>query len=129
MKLSLSKIHHIAIKVSDLEKVTAFYRDVLNFKEFERQQDASGQDRSVWLECAGTILMIEKHAGPTDSQSRVLGWHLLAFTISAEERLSWEKYLLEKSVRIHLKSEYSLYFDDPEGNRIALSHYPSKQTD
>lgn len=54
------------------------------------------------------------------------GWHLLALTISAADRNDWRTRLAAAGIPITGESAYSLYFSDPEGNRLALSHYPAQ---
>ncbi len=125
---SLSQIHHLALKVTDLEGVASFYRDVLQIKESKRQLDEKGAERAVWFECSGVILMIEKIDTIKREPAHQAGWHLLAFTIKPEERDIWENHLQNRGVKIISRSDYSLYFEDPEGNRVALSHFPEQAT-
>ena len=54
------------------------------------------------------------------------GWHLLALSIQPGERAAVEQMLQEHGVSVEERSDYSLYIRDPEGNRIALSHWPQR---
>jgi len=52
------------------------------------------------------------------------GWHLMAFAIPATSRSAWRTHLEQAGVLIVHHTAYSLYVQDPEGNRLALSHFP-----
>ncbi len=52
------------------------------------------------------------------------GLHLLALRIAASERTSWEEVLTAHGVPVVHRSRWTLYVEDPEGNRIGLSHHP-----
>ena len=52
------------------------------------------------------------------------GLHLLALRVPASERAAWEEYLTARAVPVVHRSRWTLYVQDPEGNRIALSHHP-----
>ncbi|MBS1110192.1 MAG: hypothetical protein H6Q88_2184, partial [Anaeromyxobacteraceae bacterium] len=38
----------------------------------------------------------------------------------------WEDRLVAAGVRLARRSHFSLFFRDPEGNRVALSHWPEE---
>ena len=120
------KTHHIALKVNDLSACNRFYTDVLDLSEITRHKDANGNERSVWLQCDDLILMLEIYEGPslTMCPSETPGWHLLALNIDMAARKKWKSRLEKAGTMIDEESSYSLYFRDPEGNRLALSHYP-----
>jgi hypothetical protein len=117
--------NHIALKVADLERCERFYTNVLGMRVTERHQDETGTPRSVWFDCDGTILMLELcETGKTARKDEAPGWHLLAFDIPVEKRNIWKEELDNFGVKITSETRYSIYFSDPEGNRLALSHYP-----
>lgn len=129
--MSLS-FHHHAILVSDLETAETFYGGVLGLAVKKRWLDKKGRPRSIWYELGGeTFLAIELHGGsrerPERGSSRKLGHHCFALAIRADERDAWLSRLAAANVEIEKASEFSLYFRDPEGNQIALSHWPQKQ--
>lgn len=115
-KPSLLGIHHIALKVENVARVAAFYHDVLDLEEIMRHHHDDGSLRSIWLKISDTILMIE------DGTSQP-HWHVVAFGIEESQREIWRKKLASSGVVIENESAYSLYFKDPEGNRVCLSHY------
>lgn len=122
-------IHHIAIKTQNLENLNQFYKKVFNFKEDQRWYDDNGKIRSIWLNMHSSLLMLEQaqsNPNQTKSDSKYGGWHLLSFDIKLDERVNWKNKLNELGISLKQESSYSLFFEDPEGNRLALSHYPNK---
>lgn len=117
--------HHIALKVNDLEKCERFYTDVLGLAVTARHHDDGGAVRSVWLDCGGTILMLERLKAAPRLDKESPGWYLLALKISPEERDGWKRKLKNAGVEIVHESPYSIYFSDPEDNWLAFSHYPT----
>lgn len=117
--------HHIALKVESLERCEDFYGRVLGLPAIDHRHDENGAVRSVWFDLREVILMLERCEKRRRSQEEESpGWHLLALRISEEERGIWETRLAQAKVAITGRSPYSIYFTDPEGNRLAMSHYP-----
>ena len=116
------RVHHIAIQVFDLERVRDFYVQVLGLRELGRPRDGS-----VWLDCAGSVLMLERVDGvdgvaaEEPFRSERLGPHLLALAIGADEREAWERRLSGHHTPIVERTAHTLYVRDPEGNRVGLS--------
>ena len=126
--IALGPIHHVAILVDDLARAESFYAGILGLPVEKRWPDDAGGTRSVWLGLgAGGRLMLER-AAPGDLRRAPMGagWHLLALSIRREDRDATEAALVAAGIAIESRSENSLYFRDPEGNRLALSHYPAK---
>lgn len=119
-------IHHLALKVENLKKCEEFYSGLLGLPVIGRHNDEQGNERSVWLGCGDAILMLEKISAARIQADVDSGWHLMALRITAASRKEWKNRLEKSGVKITEESPYSLYFFDPEGNRVALSHYPEK---
>lgn len=116
-------IHHIALGARDVAGVAAFYRDVLGLEEVARHSDEHGGLRSIWLGSGESVLMVERTEEPPRSVQGVgAGPFLVAFRVTAEEREG-----LEGRLSVESRTEHSSYFRDPEGNRVAISHYPLPQ--
>jgi hypothetical protein len=52
------------------------------------------------------------------------GLFLLALRVPGEERTAFERRLEQLGQRIESRSQFTSYARDPDGNRIAVSHYP-----
>lgn len=120
------KIHHIALKTKNVESLSDFYSTVLGLEERDRHFFPSGELRSVWFRLGHSILMIEHleadSAKKTSSaESDLPGWHLLSLTIPSTRRKEWKSKLEKQGIAIQKESDFSLYFLDPEGNRLALT--------
>ncbi|MFT5353100.1 MAG: glyoxylase I family protein [Polyangiales bacterium] len=117
--------HHHAILVSDLDLAEAFYGSVLGLVIKRRWLDEEKRPRSLWFALGNeAFLAIELH----DSCERPdFGHHCFALAIDAGERGEWLRRLGAAEVTIEKLSDFSIYFRDPEGNQIALSHWPQEQ--
>lgn len=128
--MQVGPVHHIAVKTTRVEAIAAFYRDVLGLAERARHEDDRGL-RSLWLDAASTILMIERsEAGPSEDapefSSDPPGFHLFAFAIGADEHDAWREHFAAHAVPIVHTSRFTLYVTDPDGNRIGLSSHPDE---
>lgn len=113
-----------------------------------------GGDRSIWLDTGdgvGTFVALESVAGngtaasgknndggdgdgdgdgdnkpgaDNESGADHPGHHLLALRIHRDQRATWEAKLAAARVTVFHRTAYTIYFVDPEGNRLGLSHYP-----
>jgi glyoxylase I family protein len=118
------RLHHLAIQVTDLDVARQFYCDTLGLTEVRRQAHA------IWIDAGGTIVMLERCAGSDsaggDWPSDAPGPFVVAFAIAPGERDSWRDRLERAGVSLSHSSAYTLYFRDPFGTRLALSHYPDQ---
>lgn len=106
-----------------------FYTELLGLPCLRRWPAAGGQgERSVWLSLgAESFLALERCDG--DPLGRAFddvapGLHLVALTIAASERGAWRARLVEAGVPVVRETDFTLYVQDPEGNRVGLSHWP-----
>ena len=112
-------IHHLALRVADVERSRAFYADVLGLGERRRFEDEGGTLRSVWLAAGPVVVMLErqlKGAGPDTGSGHVLA-------LAVEDLHSWEERLRAAGVRVDDRTAYTLYLRDPDGHRVGLSVY------
>jgi glyoxylase I family protein len=118
-------LHHLALGSADVERLAAFYRDVVGLAELARHLDTAGALRSIWLNLGGPILMIERSEEPHRRVEGIgSGPFLLAFAVSSAERLELEAALVASGQRIESRTAFTSYSRDVDGNRIAFSHYP-----
>jgi len=127
----ISGFHHLAVRCRDLARCEAFYREVLGLAVLRRWQDEAGAERSVWLalgEGEGEgFLALERagEAGPAAAfHDGRAGLHLVALRIARADRERWEARLAAAGVVIVHRTRWTLYLQDPEGNRVGLSHHP-----
>lgn len=123
--------HHLAIQVKDLARAERFYVDVLGLTVLRRWQWDDGRpgERSVWLSVGAgeeflALEACEAERPPAPFRDPHGGLHLLALRILPSERQQWEETLAERGVEVVHRSKWTLYLQDPEGNRIGLSHFP-----
>ncbi|WP_437328809.1 VOC family protein [Sorangium sp. So ce381] len=122
-------VHHLAVVVRDLARAEAFYAGVLGLPVARRWTDDAGAPRSVWLDLGGgAFLAVERAeaAGPTRADEAP-GWHCVALGIAPSEREAWRRRLAAGGVVVERESAYTMYARDPDGNLVALSHYPHPQ--
>lgn len=119
-------LHHVAIGSPDVERLARFYIDVLNVREHSRHSDGNGNLRSIWLDVGSAVLMIERTSQrPRRVEGIGAGPFLLAFAIEPSERAALELALAEAGAPIQDRTRHTSYTRDPDGNRIAISHYPT----
>lgn len=118
------RLHHVALGARDVEALARFYREVFELGEVRRFHHPDGVLRSIWLESGGVLLMIEGSDAASRSGATTLGPSLLAFAVDPERRARAEQTLLAAGSPVELRTEFTSYARDPEGNRVAVSHYP-----
>jgi catechol 2,3-dioxygenase-like lactoylglutathione lyase family enzyme len=127
--------HHLAIQCADLDRCEAFYRGVLGLPVLRRWPRPGGGDRSVWLAVGDAgegflaLERAEERPAPRPWRDGAPGLHLLALRIAPGERRAWEDRLEAAGVPVVHRTRWTIYFHDPEGNRIGLSHHPHDVAD
>ena len=117
------RIHHIAFRTDDVERLERFYVDIIGLSLLRRLRRAAHDGgTSVWLGIGDAILMLE-HASPDEPRMRAGCMEMIAFDIEKEARVGWLRRLSEAGVAIEAQTEHTLYFRDPDGRRIGISSY------
>jgi catechol 2,3-dioxygenase-like lactoylglutathione lyase family enzyme len=120
--------HHVAVQARDVERVAAFYRDVLGLPELARFHFDDGALRSVWLsakakgDAAAGFFAVER--APDEQPRGTLGFSMVALRIDPAERDAVEAALAQAGVPVEKRSGWTIYVRDPEGNLVGLSHHP-----
>jgi len=122
--MQVKALGHVVLKVRDLERSVAFYRDVLGMKEVARYRDAmaffSLGDNHHDL----GLMQIGAHAPEADAGS--VGLYHVAFKVgdSLDELRACKAQLEANNVNIFGMSDHgvsqSLYLHDPDGIEIEL---------
>lgn len=120
--MQIDGFHHVAVQVKDVARVAAFYVDVLGLPELKRFHRDDQSLRSVWVGVAPGFLAIEQ--APELTPDGVLGFSMLALRIPAAKRAETLAHLERHGVAIEKQSGWTIYFRDPEGNFVGLSHHP-----
>lgn len=123
-------VHHVAIQCHDLEGMVGFYNKVLRLPVDRQWLDGDGITlRSVWLRSGTAIVALERCRGtvrPEPWRSEEPGLHLLALQIFLHNRDKWHAWFAHWGVPVVLETAWTMYVEDPEGNRIGLSHFPEE---
>lgn len=121
----LVRIHHLALGARDVASLAEFYRQAFDLCEQARHHFPDGTLRSVWLDLGGPLLMIEaSQAGARVVEGIGSGLFLVAFEVPVVQRERVEARLAELGGVLEERGHYTSYARDPEGNRVAISHYP-----
>ena len=105
------KVHHIALRTNRRRALERFYGETLGLPTIQKTT------RSTWLDAGGTIVMIEKR-GRGEPAIPKGSLELLAFAVTKRAHAA-----LRKKLAIEASTEFTSYFRDPDGRRVAVSHY------
>lgn len=122
-------LHHLALGSTDVERLAAFYRELVGLREVARHVDTRGELRSIWLELGSALMMIERTEQPARRVDGIgAGPFLLAFRVSPAGRRQIEVTLEAHGHPIEGRTSFTTYARDVDGNRIAFSHHPDPGT-
>ena len=110
--------HHLAFRTRDLARLRRFYQELLGLRSVREQAYYS-----VWLALGDAVLMLEQ--AEADEPTVPAGsLELLALRVDAQERARLLDQLRAGGVAIEDQTDFTSYFRDPDGRRIAISTYP-----
>ncbi|MCW7492627.1 VOC family protein [Leptospira sp. 2 VSF19] len=109
-------IHHIAIGTANPSRLAEFYLKIPGSKKIKEFHYESGILRSVWIEFGSILVMLEE--GENKSP------RALVFSYQEFEKSKWTQFL--KQTKVQSRTEYTVYFLDPDGNLLGASSYPEK---
>lgn len=109
-------MHHVALRTRDVERLLTHYVEVCGLTLRSRRPNGS-----VWLQSGGVVLMIER-AEPSEARPAEGSLDLLAFATD-EPTDALEQRLAARGAAVEARTEWTVYFRDPDGRRNALSRY------
>ncbi len=124
--IQLQRLGHVLLRVADIERSKAFYTKTLGFEVVEEDPEHGGVFMSLGEH--GHTLDLFEAENPQRSEplspSRV-GVHHIAFMVDSEKALKDAYFTLQDQgievVRaIDHVSQKSIYFNDPDGNRLEI---------
>jgi catechol 2,3-dioxygenase-like lactoylglutathione lyase family enzyme len=117
-------LDHVALTVSDLERSTAFYRDVLGLRgrheELRVPMFMLAEGRGV------ALFPVEAMPGDGGSGEPDIRVAHVAFRVDREEFDRARRELSEAGVEARFSDHgnvHSLYFKDPDGHKLELATY------
>lgn len=134
-RMRIQGIHHLTAIVRDLDRTTAFYREVLGLALVEAGRNEDDPDaRLFWFGdgagTPGTLLSFMEYPAMEEAAQGRGGIHHLALMVSGSDELeAWADYLESQDVacsEIYHRGRFSsLYFHDPDGILIELATPPN----
>jgi catechol 2,3-dioxygenase-like lactoylglutathione lyase family enzyme len=123
-KTTARGVHHIALLSSDVERTIRFYQDVLGFPltDIFENRDYKGSNHFFFDIGHGNLLAFfdfpDLGLGP---YAEVLGGlHHIAISVEREQWEAAKDRLEAHGVEVHIESNASMYFPDPDGARLEL---------
>jgi lactoylglutathione lyase len=124
MNLGISQIAHWALKVHDLEKSLAFYRDTLGFKEMMRIDQEDGQLMLVYLRVTETqfVELFPRGQGAVAPTEDITSMHHVCLQVNSiadtVKALTSADIPLFREAKLGLDGNNQCWIKDPDGNRI-----------
>jgi catechol-2,3-dioxygenase len=122
MPLSLQRIDHIHVHVSDRRAAEHWYQTVLGFMRVKELEFWAAGGGPLTLADASGAIHLALFERPSQSRHATI-----AFAVNAENFLAWREHLqslpeLTVEMEDHTVS-WSLYFCDPDGNPYEITSY------
>lgn len=130
-QMRITGLHHVTAICSDLERTTAFYRDVLGLalvQEGHNEDDPGA--RHFWFGdgagAPGTLVSFMEYPGMDEGRVGRGSVHHFALAVgSPEELAAWRDYLrgrgLECTDVLDRGAMRSLYLRDPDGHLVEIA--------
>lgn len=130
-RMRLTGLHHVTAIVADLERTTAFYRDLLGLALV--QEGANEDDpgaRHFWFgdgaAAPGTLVSFMEYPQMDEGRQGRGATHHFAFAVeSAEELDAWRDYLRSRHVpasEVFERGRFrSIYLRDPDGHLLEIA--------
>ncbi len=126
MAFSIRRLDHVVLRVADLDRSIAFYRDVLGCREERRVESIA------LVQMRAGESLIDLIPAPAQPDAGTGNMDHFALRIDPFEEVELRRYLGEHGVAVsEVASRYgaegsgpSLYIEDPDGNTVELKGPP-----
>ena len=122
--LRLQRLDHVSLNVTDRARSIAWYRDVLGL---EQRGEPKADDWPVFMGAFGAcIALFQAQVASPEREPESSGLRHVAFMVGRDELARAEAHLRERQVQFTAEdhgNSYSLYFPDPDGNKLELTTY------
>ena len=124
MNLGISQIAHWALKVFDLERSLAFYRDTLGFEEMMRIDQEDGQLMLVYLRVTDMqfVELFPRGKGEVAPDEDITSMHHVCLQVNSiaetEAALTAAGVPLFRAAKLGLDGNNQCWIKDPDENRI-----------
>lgn len=126
----ITKIGHVVLMVTDIERSVAFYTQVLGFKVSDAYPDSMTPGRMVFLRCNADhhgVALVGAAAGAAAGAARNVELHHLAFEVATlDEVLRAREHLRALGVPIDFDgrrragAQIAVEFRDPDNHRLEI---------
>jgi glyoxylase I family protein len=130
-RMRLTGLHHVTAICRDLERTTAFYRDLLGLALVRQGVNDDDPDaRHFWFGDAdatpGTLVSFLEYPSMDEARTGTGATHHFAFAVgSADEQLAWRDYLRARGVPctdvFDRNGVRSVYVRDPDGHIVEIA--------
>jgi catechol 2,3-dioxygenase-like lactoylglutathione lyase family enzyme len=129
-RLRLERLHHVTAICADLERTTAFYRDVLGLPLVrEGRNDDDPDARHFWfgdLDGGGPLVTFLEYPALGEGRVGVGSTHHFCFAVgSGDELHGWQDWLHSRDVEctkvFERGSLRSIYLRDPDGHILEIA--------
>lgn len=123
--LPIKALHHISLVTRHTETSTAFYRDVLGFRELERP---NFNFRGAWLANYGIQIHIIENPSAAGERSERIDSRAnhVAFAVEDERSVveSLQQHGITYRQQVNAGGIHQTFFQDPDGHHIEIAVYP-----
>lgn len=112
------RVHHIALRCSDLQRAEEFWRGVFGLAVLRRDGE-----RAVWLDLDDAVLMLER-AAPDEPAPAPGAMDFLALAVTPAARDAFAARCAARGVAVEHETAHTRYVRDPDGRRVGVSSYP-----
>jgi catechol 2,3-dioxygenase len=120
--MKLAGLDHVALTVTDLQRATKWYIEVLGFSRMH--EDVWG-DVPTFVGTGGTGVALFPRQRIADTKSDDVIRHV-AFRATRAEFLNAQRELKNRGIPFHFEDHeisHSIYFRDPDRNRLEITTY------